>query len=112
MRDHEIITLCEIYTRVGVAFVKTSTGYGFVKRDDGLYSYEGATMPHMRLMGKVCRDGVQIKAAGGVRTLNDLIRIKALGVTRVGGTATVEILEEVKRGIGEEEIEVEVVAEG
>jgi len=60
-------------------------------------------------MRKHCGDQVQIKAAGGVRTLDDLIMMKALGVTRVGATATVAMLEEAKkRGIGNEEVEVEV----
>lgn len=46
---------------------------------------------------------VQIKAAGGVRTLDDLLAVRAIGVTRVGATATVAILEEAKaRGIGTE----------
>jgi len=40
---------------------------------------------------------VQIKAAGGVRTLDDLLRVKELGVTRVGATATIAILEEAKK---------------
>ena len=104
-----IAILCIICTRVGVAFVKTSTGYGFVKRDNGMYSYEGATHAHLALMRYHCGPEVQIKAAGGVRTLDDLIRVKALGVTRVGATATVAILEEAKRrGIGEEEVEMQV----
>lgn len=107
--EAEIIKLCEICTRVGVAFAKTSTGYGFVKQDNGMYSYVGATIPHLKLMRKHCGRHVQIKAAGGVRTLDDLIRVRALGVTRVGATATVTILEEAKkRGIGEEVIEVQV----
>ena len=60
-------------------------------------------------MRKHCGDQVQIKAAGGVRTLDELIMMKALGVTRVGATATVAMLEEAKkRGIGNEEVEVEV----
>lgn len=109
--DAEIIKLCEICTRVGVAFAKTSTGYGFVKQENGMYSYDGATIPHLKLMRKHCGAHVQIKAAGGVRTLDDLIRVRALGVTRVGATATVAILEEAKkRGIGEEVIEVQVSA--
>ena len=105
--EAEIIKLCEICTRVGVAFAKTSTGYGFVKQDNGMYSYDGATIPNLVLMRNQCGEQVQIKAAGGVRTLDDLIRVRALGVTRVGATATVAILEEAKRrGIGEELIEV------
>ncbi len=60
-------------------------------------------------MRKHCGDKVQIKAAGGVRALDELIRVKALGVTRVGATATVAMLEEAKkRGIGNEEVDVEV----
>ena len=52
---------------------------------------------------------VQIKAAGGVRTLDDLLTVRALGVTRVGATATAAILDEaVKRGIGKERREVAV----
>ncbi len=54
--------------------------------------------------------GVQIKAAGGVRTLDDLLRVLSLGVTRVGATATEAILAEARRrGIGEEVVEVEVL---
>ena len=50
---------------------------------------------------------VQIKAAGGVRTLDDLLHVMSLGVTRIGATATVAILEEAKkRGIGNELVEV------
>jgi deoxyribose-phosphate aldolase len=40
---------------------------------------------------------VQVKAAGGVRTLDDLLRVRALGVTRIGATATEAILEEAKK---------------
>ena len=44
-----------------------------------------------------CAPEVQIKAAGGIRTLDQILRMRELGVTRVGATATVEILEEAKR---------------
>jgi len=56
---------------------------------------------------------VKIKAAGGVRTLDDLLRVRALGVSRVGATATEAILDEaIRRGIGMEKMTVEVAWEG
>ncbi|EJT99890.1 deoxyribose-phosphate aldolase [Dacryopinax primogenitus] len=113
LQDRHIVKLCEICSRVRVAFVKTSTGYGFVKGEDGKYTYKGATLPHLALMRKHTDPSVQIKAAGGVRTLDDLLRVRALGVTRVGATATKAMLDEaVRRGIGKEPKEVEVSFEG
>lgn len=107
LAPEHITQLCEICTEVGVAFVKTSTGYGFVKQADGSYNYKGATVGHLRLMKEKVGEGVQIKAAGGVRTLDDLLHVMSLDVSRVGATATVAILEEArKRGIGNEPVEV------
>ena len=93
------IKLCQICSEHAVAFVKTSTGYGFVKRENGMYSYAGATDHDLALMRANSAPSVQVKAAGGVRTLDDVLRVKALGVTRVGATATEAILAEAsKRG--------------
>ena len=96
LSDEMIVRMCEICNEHQVAFAKTSTGYGFVKQTNGMYSYQGATDHHLKLMRKHCSPGVQIKAAGGVRTLDDLLRVRDLGVTRVGATATQAILEEAK----------------
>lgn len=93
----EIIKLCEICSAVDVAFVKTSTGYGFVKQTDGQYNYKGATHEHLKLMRKHTAPHIQIKAAGGVRSLDDLLAVRALGATRVGATATKPILNEAIR---------------
>jgi deoxyribose-phosphate aldolase len=60
--------------------VKTSTGYGFVKQADGQYNYKGATMEHLKLMRKHTAPHIQIKAAGGVRTLDDLLAMREIGV--------------------------------
>jgi deoxyribose-phosphate aldolase len=89
--------LCVLCSEVGVAFVKTSTGYGFVKQDDGTYAYRGAIDHDLALMRRESAESVQIKAAGGVRTLDDVLRVRSLGVTRVGATATESILEEAKK---------------
>jgi len=99
LQDTHIIQLCRICTDLAVAFVKTSTGYGFVKQANGDYNYKGATEPQLKLMRAHCPATIQIKAAGGVRTLDDLLKVRALGVTRVGATATAAMLDEaVKRG--------------
>ena len=101
LEDDHIVRLCEICSEVGVAFVKTSTGYGFVKRPDGSYNYKGATEHHLRLMRSHCPPSVRIKAAGGVRTLDDMLKIRGLGVDRIGATATEVMLREaIARGYG------------
>jgi deoxyribose-phosphate aldolase len=92
LADEQIVRLCEICSRCAVAFVKTSTGYGFVKQPSGSYSYMGATVPQVELMRRHCAPSVQIKAAGGIRTLDEVLRFRALGVTRIGATATEGIL--------------------
>ena len=105
LQDQHIVRLCGICSEIGVAFVKTSTGYGFVKQPDGSYNYKGATVPHLKLMRQCCPASVQIKAAGGVRTLDDLLLVRSLGVARIGATATAAILEEAKkRGIGDKPV--------
>lgn len=100
LQEEHIVRLCQICSEIDVAFVKTSTGYGFVKQTNGLYTYKGATVSHLTLMREYSKPTVQIKAAGGVRTLDDLLHVMSLGITRIGATATATILEEaVVRGI-------------
>ena len=102
LQNTHIVKLCQICSDIGVAFVKTSTGYGFVKQANGMYSYKGATVPQLKLMRETAAAGVQVKAAGGVRTLDDLLHVMSLGVTRIGATATVKIMEDaIALGIGE-----------
>ena len=95
--DDAIIRLCEICSERRVAFVKTSTGYGFVRQENGMYTYRGATDHHLKLMRAHCAPDVQIKAAGGVRTLDDVLRVRELGVTRIGATTTEAILRDAER---------------
>jgi len=91
------VKLCQICEEVNADYVKTSTGYGFVKGVDGKYSYQGATEHDLRLMRASCSPTVQVKAAGGVRDLDALIRCKELGCGRVGATATAAMMDEYKR---------------
>jgi deoxyribose-phosphate aldolase len=93
--------LCEICTNVGADYVKTSSGFGFVKGEDGKYSYEGATIPNLELMKKNVGPNVKVKAAGGVRTLDGLLEVQKAGCSRCGATATISMLEDAKKRFGE-----------
>jgi len=84
------IKLCELCSEVDADWVKTSTGYGT----------GGATDEDLILMRKYAAPHVQVKAAGGVRTLDRLLAVRALGVTRCGATATVVILQEARQRLG------------
>jgi len=96
-QDELRIQLCKICSEVAVAFVKTSTGYNYVRQPDGNMAYAGASDDVLKLMRRECPPSVQIKAAGKVKTLDDVLRVRSLGVTRIGATTTAEILEEAKR---------------
>jgi len=99
-RDEYKIRLCEICTRAGADFVKTSTGYGFVKQPGGGYNYTGATVYDVELMRKYSGPQVKVKCAGGVRTLDDLLKMREAGAARSGTTATVTIIEEAVKRFG------------
>ena len=89
--------LCELCERAGADWVKTSSGYGFVKQTDGSYNYKGATEHDLALMRASVSPRVQVKAAGGVRDLDGLIKVRDLGATRCGATATAAMLDECHR---------------
>lgn len=99
-REEDKIRLCEICTRTGADFVKTSTGYGFVKKPGGDYNYKGATIEDVQLMRRYSGPQVQVKCAGGVRTLDDLLRMREAGATRSGATVTAAILDEAAKRFG------------
>jgi deoxyribose-phosphate aldolase len=90
LEDAHKIRLCEICGDIGADWVKTSTGYGT----------GGATFEDLTLMREHAPDHVQVKAAGGVRSLDKLLKVRELGVTRVGASRTVKILDEVKERLG------------
>lgn len=106
LRDEHKIKLCKICSDIQVAFVKTSTGYGYTKGDDGKFSTKGATLEDVILMRTHSAPDVQVKAAGGVRTFDELIKMKEAGATRIGATATAAIIEEAKRRSGMDAIDV------
>jgi deoxyribose-phosphate aldolase len=93
--------LCQICTSAGSDFVKTSTGFGYVKQPNGYFNYIGATVEDIRLMRKHSGPNVQVKCAGGVRTLDDLLKMKEAGATRSGATTTEAILSEAIKRFGE-----------
>jgi len=97
--DATKIALCEICGRAGADWVKTSTGFGFVKQTDGQLLSRGATEQDLRLMRQHSPAHVQVKASGGIRDLDGLIRVRDLGCTRLGTSATQAILDEYKKRV-------------
>lgn len=87
--DHKI-RLCEICGELGADWVKTSTGYGT----------GGAVDEDLALMRRHSPASVQVKAAGGIRTFERLLQVRALGASRVGATATKAILDEARKTLG------------
>ncbi|MCU0703590.1 MAG: deoxyribose-phosphate aldolase [Fimbriiglobus sp.] len=90
LKDSHKIELCRICGEVRADWVKTSTGY----------AETGATVEDLKLMRQHSPAHVQVKAAGGVRTYEKLLEVRAIGVTRVGATATKVILDEAKAKMG------------
>ncbi len=96
-KESDIVKLCQICTNAGADYVKTSTGYGFVKQPNGDYNYKGATIPVLKLMKENIGPKVKLKAAGGVRNLDQLLDVQAAGCSRCGATATAAMIEEAKK---------------
>ena len=87
LNDAQKIRLCQMCGDLGVDWVKTSTGYGS----------GGASMEDLALMRKHSPASVQVKASGGIRDLDTLLKARELGVTRCGASGTQQILEEANR---------------
>jgi len=79
--------LCDLCNELRVDYAKTSTGYGT----------GGATIEDLTLMRARCDEHVKIKAAGGIRTFDQLLEVQVIGVSRVGATRTADILDECSR---------------
>jgi len=86
LNNDQKIALCKICTEAKADWVKTSTGYG-----TGGFTFEDISLM-LQNVGK----GVQVKAAGGVRDLETLLKLRAMGVTRSGATRTATMLDEMK----------------
>ncbi len=96
LQDEHKIRLCEICSELSADWVKTSTGYGT----------GGATIEDLTLMRKHAADHVQVKAAGGVRDMDKLLEVRAIGVTRIGASRTASMLNDCRQRLGQEEITV------
>ena len=84
LTEDEKIRLCDIVSRSGADFIKTSTGF----------SKGGATPEDIRLMRKYCAPGLKIKAAGGISTLTDAEEFLKLGADRLGSSRIVRLIRE------------------
>lgn len=84
LTDEEIVKACLAAKIAKATFVKTSTGFGTA----------GATVEHVALMKKTVGDELQVKASGGIRTLDDVEKMINAGATRIGASAGVQIMTE------------------
>jgi deoxyribose-phosphate aldolase len=84
LTDQEKVALCKIANRVRPDFMKTSTGYGPA----------GATVEDVRLMREHLLPGIQIKAAGGIRSYKDAVALLRAGASRLGTSSGVKIIQE------------------
>ncbi len=87
LSDEEKVAACQIAKKAGADFVKTSTGFG----------PSGATETDVRLMRQTVGPTIGVKAAGGIRTLGDALRMLQAGASRLGASASVAILAEAAR---------------
>jgi deoxyribose-phosphate aldolase len=94
LNNEQKIQLCKICCATGADWVKTSTGYGT----------GGATMEDLQLMLDNVTAPVQVKAAGGIRDCDSLLKVYEMGVTRVGSSRTAEMLGDVRKRLGLEPI--------
>lgn len=92
LTKEQIVKGCEICEKVGADYVKTSTGY----------SPSGATLEDVRLMRASCSPKVSVKAAGGIRTVDQLLKYRAAGARMIGTRSTKEILEEAEDREGQD----------
>ena len=87
LNDEQKIQACKLCEAAGADWVKTSTGF----------APSGATLEDLRLMRANVSEKVQVKAAGGVRTLDGLLAVIDTGATRCGATATATILDDFEK---------------
>ena len=92
LTNEEKRAVCEIALRVKPDFIKTSTGFGTPAAGVAV----GATIEDVRLMKSIVGDSIKVKAAGGIRTLSQALAMIEAGAERIGTSAGVHIIEELK----------------
>ena len=90
LTEEEKIKMCEIVTKAGAEFIKTSTGF----------STAGATFEDVKLMHDHVGEGVKVKAAGGISSFDDAEKFMSLGADRLGTSRLVKIMKNTDNGAG------------
>ena len=90
LTDEEKIKMCELVTKAGAEFIKTSTGF----------STAGATFADVKLMKEHVGEGVKVKAAGGISSFDDAEEFMRLGADRLGTSRLVKIMKQTDNGAG------------
>ena len=91
LNEDEKIAVCRMAIKTGAAFVKTATGFG----------HAGATADDVGLLRQVVGDKLGVKAAGGIRTYVEALEMIESGANRIGTSASVEIIEDMPKDIGQ-----------
>jgi deoxyribose-phosphate aldolase len=94
LKDEMKIRLCKICSDAGVDFVKTSTGFAYLRDAEGNLFASGATIDDVALMRNHASPEVGVKASGGIRTLADVQAMVEAGANRIGTASTLAILAE------------------
>ena len=98
LTDEEIVKICEIAKEVKIDFVKTSTGF----------ADKGATIEAISLMKQTVGNSVNVKASGGIRDANTFKKMLSYGASRIGTSAGIKIIEQLKEEAIDGSIEIEV----
>jgi len=90
LTDDQKVTACNLAKEAGANFVKTSTGFGA----------SGATVHDVDLMRRTVGPAMGVKASGGIRTLDDVLKMLDAGATRIGASAGLKIMEAMRGTAG------------
>ena len=92
LSQDEVLSMTQLLDESDADFIKTSTGFGYTKRSNGFYAYDGALLDNIRIMKSNIKGKLRIKASGGIRDLQTLLQFRNAGAERIGTSSTESIM--------------------